>query len=115
MVSILVGYMVSNNLDIIDFVDTPPFLRFALQVTMATMHFNKALTCVSFRNIFSYLGVPRSNLGARKAKLDNIRSIDHRFTFFRKTGHFGSTPFGPKKCLKVQSKNPFKRRYELAL
>ena len=96
--------MVSNNLDIIDFVDTPPFLRFALQVTMATMHFNKALTCVSFRNIFSYLVVPRSNLGARKAKLDYIRSIEHRFTFFRKTGHFGSTPFGHKSALNFKVK-----------
>ena len=73
--------MVRNNRDIIEFVGTTPFLRFALQVAMATMHFHKAQTCVSFKNIFCHIkGVPRSNFapvrnspkGERKAKLDDI-------------------------------------------
>ena len=48
--------MVSNNPDRIDFVGTPPFLRFALQVAMSTMYFHKVQTCVSFRNIFVFRG-----------------------------------------------------------
>ena len=68
--------MVSNERDIIEFVGTPPFLRFALQVAMVIMHFHKAQTCVSFKNIFF---VSRHNLapvrncpkGERKAKLDD--------------------------------------------
>ena len=78
--------MVSNNRDII----------FALQVAMATMHFHKAQTCVSLKNIFSYLGVPGSNLaparncpkGKRKAKLDEIINIGHLLTNFRKISLF---------------------------
>ena len=58
--------MVSNDIDIIEFVGTPPFLRFALQIAMATMHFHKAKTCVSFKNIFSYLAGPKEQFGTRK-------------------------------------------------
>ena len=61
MVSILVDHC--NDRDIIDFVGTPPYLKFALPVAMATMHFHKVQTCVSFKNIFFILkGVLRSNL-----------------------------------------------------
>ena len=77
--------MVSNSRDIIEFVDTPPFLRFALQVAMATIHFHKAQTYVSFKNIFfvfrgsqgAISPVRNCPKGERKAKLDDIRSIGH--------------------------------------
>ena len=88
--------MVRNNRNIFESVGTPPFLRFALHVVMATMDFHKAQTCVSFKNFFSYLGVPRGNLapirnspwGERKAKLDDIRSKGHILTNFRKISLF---------------------------
>ena len=88
--------MVRNNRDIIDFVGTPPFLRFALQIAMTSTHFHNVQTCVSFRNFFRIKRVPRSNLapirkcpkGARKATLDDIRSIGHLLTNFHKTGYY---------------------------
>ena len=58
--------MVSNNRYIIDFVGPPSFLRFALQVVMATMHFHKVQTGVSFRNIFTYYVVHKKQFGVRK-------------------------------------------------
>ena len=58
--------MVNNNRDIIEFLGTAPFLRFALQVAMATMHFYKAQTCISFKNIFSHLVGPNEQFGTRK-------------------------------------------------
>ena len=66
LVPILVGYGFCNNRDIIEFIGTPPVLRFALQVAMATTYFHKAQTCVSFKNIFSYLGGPKELFGIRK-------------------------------------------------
>ena len=88
--------MVRNNRDIIEFVITPLFLRLSLQVAMATTHFNKAQTGVSFKNIFCIEGVPRSKMapvrncpkGERKAKLDDIRSIGHLLTNFRRISLF---------------------------
>ena len=106
--------MVSNNRDIIEFVGTSPFLIFALQVAMATMHFLKAQTCVSFKNIFSYLGVSRSyfapvrnsHKGERKAKLDNIRRIGHLLTTFRKISLFSvALNMDPKSALNLKIKN----------
>ena len=52
---------------------------------MATMHFHKAQTCVSFKKLFPYLGSPKElfgtlrngHKGERKAKLDDIRRIGH--------------------------------------
>ena len=58
--------MVCNNRDIIEFVGISPFLRFTLQVAMATMHFHKAKICVSFKNTFSYLGGPKEQFGNGK-------------------------------------------------
>ena len=47
----------------IDFVGIPPFLRIALQVAMATMHFHIAHSGLLFRNIFCFpLGLPGNNL-----------------------------------------------------
>ena len=47
----------------IDFVDTPPFLRMALRVAMVAMHFHIAQTSLFLRNMFSsHSGVPRNNL-----------------------------------------------------
>ena len=106
--------MVSNNRDIIDFVGTPTFLRFALQVAMALMHFHKVQTYVSFMNFFSYVGVPRSKLalvrscpkGARKAKLDDIKSIGHHLTNFRKNSLFlVALNLDPKGALNLKIKN----------
>ena len=46
----------------IDFVDTPPFLRIALQVAMATMHSHIAQTGLFFLGIFFCIqGVPGAN------------------------------------------------------
>ena len=56
----------AKNRDIIEFVGTPPFLRFALQVAMATMYFHKAETCVSFKNIFCVFRGPKEQFGIRK-------------------------------------------------
>ena len=84
--------MVTNNRDIIELVGTLPFLRFALQVAMATMHFHKAQICVSFKNIIFVLRgsegailAPARNCpkGERKAKLDDVRSKGHLITNFR--------------------------------
>ena len=88
--------MVRNNRDLIECVGTPPFLRFTLQVAMAPMHFHKAQTCLSFKNIFFVFRDPRSNLapvrnspkGEDKAKLDDIRSKGHILTNFRKISLF---------------------------
>ena len=59
---------------------------------MATMHFHKVQTCVSFWNIFRIKGalapVINCSKGARKAKLDDIRGIRHLLTNFRKNGLF---------------------------
>ena len=44
----------------IDFEDTSPFLRIALQVAMATMHFHIAQTDGGFS--FGIQGVPKTNL-----------------------------------------------------
>ena len=65
---------------------------------MATMHFHKAKTCVSFKNIiFRIKGVTWSNLapirncpkGERMAKLDEKRSIGHLLTIcFVKSAYF---------------------------
>ena len=45
----------------IDFVITSPFLRIALPVAMATMHFHKAQTDGEF--LFSHSGGPKKQLG----------------------------------------------------
>ena len=51
----------------IDFVDTPPFLRMALRVAMVTMHFHKARTGLFFNGtFFSIQGVPGNNLAPMK-------------------------------------------------
>ena len=64
----------------IDFVGAPPFLRIALRVTMAIMHFHiLALTGLFLGDIFfALIGVPGNNLapmkncpwGAKYVKLD---------------------------------------------
>ena len=62
---------------------------------MATMHFHKVQTCVSFRNVFFVLrgsqgtiGLPKTSpKGAREAKLVDIK-IGHLLTNFRKTAYF---------------------------
>ena len=46
----------------IDFVDTPPFMRIALQVAVASMHFHIAQTGL-FMGIFSHSGDPREQFG----------------------------------------------------
>ena len=77
--------MVSNNRDIIEFVGTTPFLRFALQVAMATMHFTKPKHVYLLRTFFIVFRGPKVQFGTlrncpkgkRKAKLDDIRSIGH--------------------------------------
>ena len=46
----------------IDFVDTIPFLRIALQVAMATMHFHIAQTGLFMQNFFHIQGVTGNNL-----------------------------------------------------
>ena len=44
----------------IDFLDAPPFLRIALPIAMAAMHFHVlAQTVLILGNIFSHLGGPR--------------------------------------------------------
>ena len=54
---------------------------------------------------FSYLGVPRSNLGARKAKLDNIKSIEHRYLqFFVKQVILVALILDPKSALNLKVK-----------
>ena len=46
----------------IDFVNTPPFLRIALQVAMATMHLHIAQTGL-WVNVFTNSGGPREQFG----------------------------------------------------
>ena len=66
----------------IDFVDTTPFLRIALPVAMATMHFHIALTglFMSFMGIFfSHTGGSREQFGTNSklslgCKVGQIRS-----------------------------------------
>ena len=66
---------------------------------MATMHFHKVQTCVSFwKTFFRIKGalapVINCSKGARKAKLDDIRGIRHLLTNFRKKQLiFGSPQF----------------------
>ena len=66
------------------------------------------------RTFFLYLGVPRSNLapvrncpkGERKAKLDDIRSIGHLLTNFRKISLFSvALNMDPKSALNLKIKN----------
>ena len=47
----------------INFVRTPPFLRIALLVVMATMHFHIAQTGLFLGNIFMDLGGSRKQFG----------------------------------------------------
>ena len=47
----------------IDFVDTSPFLRIALQVAMTTMHFHIAQTGLFMGTLISHSGVPREQFG----------------------------------------------------
>ena len=62
----------------IDFVGIPPFLRIALRVAMATMHFHIAQTGLFLGNVFSHSRDPREQFstreklswGARFVKLD---------------------------------------------
>ena len=63
----------------IDFVDTPPFLRIALQVAIATMHFHIAQTGLFMGTFFRIQEVPGNNLGPIQncpwdAKVGQIRS-----------------------------------------
>ena len=63
----------------IDFVDTPPFLRIALQVAMATMHFQIAKTGLFMRIFFSHSGGPREQFNTNSklslgCKVCQIRS-----------------------------------------
>ena len=46
----------------IDFVNAHPFLRIALQVVMATMHFHIAQTGLFMGNFLRIQGVPGNNL-----------------------------------------------------
>ena len=51
----------------IDFVGAPPFLRIALRIAMATMHFHiLALTGLFLGDIFSHLGGPRKQSGTHE-------------------------------------------------
>ena len=51
----------------IDFVDTPPFLRIALRVAMATMHFHIAQTNLFLEEQFFYIqGIPGNNVAPMK-------------------------------------------------
>ena len=59
--------MISRSSDFIDFVSTPPFLRIALRVSMATMHFHIAQTGLSFRkHFFRIMGTPWNNVAQMK-------------------------------------------------
>ena len=77
--------LVSNNRDLIDFVSTPPFLRLHYRLPFFSLKSKHVYLLGTF---FSYLGVLRSDLGARKAKLDNIRSIEHLLTNLWKNSLF---------------------------
>ena len=51
----------------IDFVDTPPFLRIALRVAMATMHFHIAQTHLFLEEqFFCIKGIPGNNVAPVK-------------------------------------------------
>ena len=51
----------------IDFVGAPPFLRIALRVAMATMHFHiLAQARLFLGDIFSHLGGPRLQFGTHE-------------------------------------------------
>ena len=51
----------------IDFVDTPPFLRIALRVAMATMHFHIAQTNLFLEEqFFRIYGIPGNNVATMK-------------------------------------------------
>ena len=63
----------------IDFVDTPPFWRIALQVAMATMHFQIAHSVYLWGFFFSHSGGPREQFGTNSKlslgyKVGQIRS-----------------------------------------
>ena len=63
----------------IDFVNTPPFLRKALQVAMSTMHFHIAQTGLFMGIFFSHSGDPRKQFGTNSklslgCKVGHIRS-----------------------------------------
>ena len=63
----------------IEFVDTPPFLRLPLQVAMATMHFQIAQTGLFMGKFFSHSGGPREQFGTNSklylgCKVGQIRS-----------------------------------------
>ena len=54
----------------IDFVDTPPFLRIALRVAMATMYFHIAQTNLFLeKQFFSHLGYPWEQCGTNEKLL----------------------------------------------
>ena len=68
----------------IDFVGTSPFLRKALWVAMATMHFHIAQTRLFIGNLFSHLGGPREQFGSNLklslgCKVGQIRSLGSWF------------------------------------
>ena len=70
----------------IDFVDSPLFLRIALQVAMATMHLHIAQTGL-FMEIFLYSGCPREQFGTNSklslgCKVCQIRSQGRWFEDF---------------------------------
>ena len=63
----------------IDFVDTTPFLRIALQVAMATMHFQIAQTGLFMGIFFLHSGGPKEQFGTNSklslgCKVGQIRS-----------------------------------------
>ena len=63
----------------IDFVDTPPFLRIVLHVAMVTMHFHIAQTGLFMGIFFSNSGGPREQCGTNSklslgCKVVQIRS-----------------------------------------
>ena len=63
----------------IDFVDTSPFLKIAIQVAMAIMHFYIAQTCLFMGIFFSHSGGPRKQFGTNSklslgCKVGQIRS-----------------------------------------
>ena len=58
--------MVRSNQDIMHFVGTPTFLRFAFQVAMATMHFYIVEIRVTLRDIFCIEGGPKEQFSTRK-------------------------------------------------
>ena len=60
----------------IELVGTPPFLRIALRVVMAAMHFHIAQTDLFLGNIFLHLGVPGNNLASMKKK--NVLGVQGR-------------------------------------